>query len=105
MSTYSLVQGDLEPDMVITLAAPGALASLPTATAVNLYWKKPDGTIATVPLVVVNATTGQVKRVWAIGDTALAGLHRGIVQVTGANGEIASDPNDGTHLLWWVYAP
>ncbi len=102
---YSVTQGDLEPDMLITLAAPGAQAALATAQAVDLWWKKPDGTIVTVALVVVNATLYQLKRVWATGDTDIAGLHRGRVLVTASNGEVASDPNDGTHLLWWVYAP
>lgn len=100
---FALVKGDLEPDMLITLSAPGALAALPTATAVNLRWKKPDGTTTTVALTVVNAVAGTVKRVWAAGDSDQVGRHWGQVVVTTAGGETASDPNDGSLLSWDVY--
>jgi hypothetical protein len=102
---YALIQGDLEPDMLIDLAAPAAIAELPTALGVVLQWLKPDGTLTSVPLVIVTAsgTVGQVKRVWQTGDSALVGLHKGVVQVTCANGEICSDPNDGTPLVWNVF--
>lgn len=104
---YALVQGDLEPDMLINLAAPSAIAELPTALVVNMLWEKPDGTVTTVSLAIVTATgtVGQVKRVWQAGDSAEVGVHRGIVQVTCANGEITSDPNDGSTMIWNVYAP
>lgn len=106
---YSLVAGDLKPDMLLTLQAPGAIAALPTAIAVNLHWTRPDGSTVTVPLIVVtpgNGLTGAVvKRVWASGDTVLVGLHKGTIQVTDAGGNTVSDPVDGSHSTWWVYAP
>lgn len=107
-SRYSLVSGDLKSDMLITLSAPGAIAALPTAQAANMLWTKPDGTTVTVPLIVVspgNGTSGAVlKRVWSAGDTALAGLHKGTVRITDSAGNLCSDPNDGSHMCWWIYA-
>lgn len=105
LATNTWVQGDLEPDMAITLTTAAALAALPAALAVNLAWKRPDGTTATVPLVVVDAPTGQLKRVWSAGDTSVVGLHRGRVVITCSNGEPLSEPDDYTHLYWWVFAP
>lgn len=106
--TYSLVTGNLKPDMLITLVAPGAIAALPTAQSANMLWTKPDGTTVTVPLIVVTAGNGVsgavLKRVWSAGDTALAGLHKGTVMITDASGNPVSDPTDGTHMTWWIYA-
>ncbi len=106
-STPAYVQGDLEPDLVLTLVAPGAQAALATNTSLNLDWLRPDGTRVSVPLVLVSTTLFTVKRVWVAGDTTVVGLHRGRVVVTAANGELVSDPasSDGVHHLWWVLAP
>jgi hypothetical protein len=98
------VQGDLEPDMVMTVTAQGALAALATALSVQLRWKKPDGTTSMVTLTVVDVVNGIVKRVWQTGDTNITGLHRGQIVVTASNGETATSPADGTDILWMVYA-
>lgn len=102
--SYGIVQGDLEPDMPLTVTAAGALAALPTALSVQLRWKKPDGTVSTVALTVVDAPTGAVKRTWVAGDTDLVGWHEGQIVVTAADGNDLSSPVDGTYLLWNVFA-
>jgi hypothetical protein len=101
---YSVVQGDLEPDMLINLAAPGALAALSGALQVQLLWAKPDGTVTRVSLVVVDSTAGILRRTWQAGDTDQIGIHKGMVEVTASNGELATDPNDGSTLVWDVFA-
>lgn len=102
MSGYSLVQGDVFEDMLIQLEAPGAIAALVNAQDVRLHWKKPDGTSSSVPLFVVDEANGVVKRVWSVGDAAQVGLHQGMVVVTAANGETATDPNNGQTFCWRV---
>jgi hypothetical protein len=108
MGNYSLNQGDLKPDMLITLAAPGAIAALPTAQSAELLITRPDKTVVLVPLIVVtagNGTSGAVlKRVWSAGDTALVGFYQGVVLITDVNGEQVSDPNNGSPISWQVYA-
>jgi hypothetical protein len=102
---YSLVQGDLLPDMLLTVLAPGAKAALLGNTLLQLVWTKPDGTTSRVPLVLVNATstTGNVKKVWSTGETAMVGTHLGMIEIYDANGRLASDPNDGSEIIWNVY--
>lgn len=104
--SYSLVAGDLGQDMLITLVVPAALAALPTAGSVQLFWTKPDGTTSRVSLTIVDptATIEQLKRVWASGDTDQIGTHYGKVEVTDSNGKLITDPNDGSDLIWNIYA-
>jgi hypothetical protein len=105
--SYSLVVGDLEPDMEIDAVdyngSVGTAAVLTGATDVSLRWKKPDGTVITVPLVVIDLATGRLKRVWVAGDSDQEGVHFGQVVVTLANGELRTYPNDGSQIIWWVY--
>ena len=101
--SYSLVQGNLKPDMLIPLTAPGSQAELAAALAVNMRWTKPDGTTVVVPLVVVDLPTFKLKRVWDVGDSDIVGVHKGVVEITCSNGETTDDPIDGTAMLWWVY--
>lgn len=101
---YGLLQGDLLPDMLIELEAPGAIAALVDAQDVRMTWKKPDGTISSVALFVVDEVEGLVKRVWQTGDSAQIGTHHGIVVVTAANGETTSDPNTGATFCWKIRA-
>jgi hypothetical protein len=102
--SYSLMRRDLEPDMLIQMEAPGAIAALTGALSVDMEWEKPDGTVSTVGLSVVDLVKGIVKRVWQNGDSDQVGEHLFTVRVTAANGEVASDPNDGSYARWWVYA-
>lgn len=107
MSVYTLVVGDLEPDMEIDVS--GQLALLTGATSLALEWYKPsaDGSGGfdapiQVPLVAIDLTTGRVKRVWAAGDTDRAGIHKGRVIITCSNSELMHYPNDGTFLYWVI---
>ena len=100
---YSLVQGDLGEPLVVDLAVTAAISALATAQSVQLRWAKPDGTVSTVAMAVVDAVAGTVQRVWVAGDTDQAGLHKGQVLVTDVSGNPITDPNDGTYLYWWIY--
>ena len=102
--SFSLVVGDLEPDMEIDLATvANGPVDLTDATALTLQWEKPDGTVSNVGLVLIDAPTGRVKRVWASGDSALAGTHRARAVVTWSNAETSTYPNDGSVIYWVVY--
>ena len=103
--SYSLVQGDLEPDMEIDVTAVqgGAPVNLSGAIQLQLRWRKPDKTDSLVNLVAIDLVNGRVKRVWVTGDSDQIGLHKGQVVVTESNGEIATYPNDGSYVLWYVY--
>jgi hypothetical protein len=102
--SYTLVAGDLEPDMFVTAATSGTPDDLQDALSVQLVWKKPDGTESTVALVGVDAAVGSYKRVWVEGDTDMVGVHQGRLQVTWPDDEVQTYPNDGTWMIWYVYA-
>lgn len=99
--SYAVVQGDLEPDMRLVCEVNGAVSDLTGALAANLRWKKPDGTVVTVPLTIVTPTAGLVQRTWVAGDTALVGQHLGQVIITRASGELQTFPNSGW-AIWNV---
>ena len=101
--SYSLLVGDLEPDMRIDVLAGTVAADLTGAIDVSMHWKKPDGTEVDVALTAVSLASGQLKRVWAAGDTDIPGTHYGRVAVTMASGEVQSFPNDGSWIIWHVY--
>ena len=101
--SYYLSVGDLEPDMLINVSTlAGGPSDLTSAIDVSLQWQKPDGTVTTVELVMVDASQGQVKRVWASGDSAIPGTHMGRVIVTWSNSEVSTYPNDNSSIIWWV---
>lgn len=94
---YSLIQGDLEPDMEIDVAT-----DLTGALSVNMRWLRPDGTHSVVGLTVIDLPTGRLKRIWVAGDSDVVGSHRGQVVVTYAGGT-SSYPTDGSPVVWNVY--
>ena len=101
--SYSLVVGDLEPDMFLTAAVNGTAKDLSDADTVELRWLKPDGTEVYVSLDEVDFELGQVKRTWVAGDSDDAGVHRGRIVATWAGDEPQTFPNDGSWFIWWVY--
>lgn len=100
---FSVVKGDLEPDMELTAELNGAASNLTTATAYQLKWIKPDGTESLVALTAVDLDAGKVKRVWSTGDTDMVGYHRGRIVVTWPGDEPGTFPNDGTWIYWYVH--
>lgn len=104
--SYSLVAGDLEPDMYLTASLDGAADPLDgdEVESIEMRWRRPDGTESTVELTPVSLVAGQVKRVWEAGDTDDVGVHRGRIVVTYDTGEVETYPNDGSWFVWWVYA-
>ena len=101
--SFEIVQGDLEPDMLLTCSVNGIVENISDSTARVMRWHKPDGTEVDVALTTVNLTLGQVKRVWVAGDTSIPGIHLGRIIVTRANGENQTFPSDGTYFVWWVH--
>lgn len=107
--SFSLVKGDLDPDMEIDVTAYNpstgtyTAAVLTGAIAIDMRWKKPDKTVSTVPLTAIDLTTGRVKRIWVAGDTDQVGTHYAQVVVTAPSGEIRTYPNDGSRIIWNVY--
>jgi NADPH-dependent ferric siderophore reductase len=99
-----LIEGDLEPDMDLAVTVNGIAQDITSATTITLHWLKPNGTVADVTLTAVDLTTGQVKRIWAAGDTSVVGYHRGRVVITWSTGEKQTFPNDGSWHLWVVYS-
>ena len=101
--TYSIIAGDLEPDMPLQVFVNNVAESLTGALAVQLRWKKPDGTVSIVSLTTVVLATGSVKRVWVAGDTDQAGTHYGQIRVTRSNGEYQTFPSDNSWHSWEVH--
>src|SRR5262245_44981383 len=61
--SFFLVAGDLDPDMPLQATMNRVAEPLTGALAIEMLWKKPDGTLTTVALTDVDLATGQVKRV------------------------------------------
>lgn len=53
---YSLIVGDLEPDMTLTTTVDGAVASLAGALALVMRWKKPDDSVTEVVMIPADTT-------------------------------------------------
>lgn len=100
-----IVQGDLEEPLAITLFdLSGTPVNVSDATGpLVLHWQKPDGTIADVNLTNVALNLGQVKYVFAFGDTDIIGGHKAQVIVPRAGGQ-QTFPMNGTHYRWTVHA-
>lgn len=103
---YSIVAGDLEPDMEIQVLVNDQAEDLSDCSATNLRWKTPAGTVSTVALVAGTGglAAGRLKRTWVAGDTATAGRHLGQVVCVRGNGETQTFPSDGSYIEWYVNA-
>jgi hypothetical protein len=100
---FEIVQGDLEPDLPLTITVNDSPEDISGST-VELRWRKPDGTFTTVDLTTVDLSVGQVKRVWEEGDTDVVGFHQAQVAVTRPGGEVQTFPSDGSYYWWAVNA-
>lgn len=100
---FRIVQGDLEPDLLLDLAVNDTAEDITDATSPTMVWWKPDDSVDEVDLIVVDAAAGRVRYTWETGDTDLVGLHRGRVVLTRGNGEQQTFPSDGTWFRWRVY--
>ncbi len=112
--SYTVILGDLGPQMPIGLQAGGAAFPLDTDNdTVVLRYTDPAGTVHHVDLTIINAPTGQCEAVWVGGDLPAVGIYRGKVTVTRVSG-MAPDqvpdttfprtfPNDDTDIIWAVY--
>ena len=75
MADFIIKQGDLEPELSVTLiGADGAPADLTTASSVRLRFATTAGVELWVrEAEVVDAPTGRVAYAWQAGDTDVAG--------------------------------
>src|ERR1051326_1398882 len=102
--SYNIVAGDLYEPLEIDGADASGAVNLTDATSVQMRWKKPDGTTSLVDLVIIDAPTGRVKKVWSAGDTDQVGVHRAQVVVTWPTAEPQTFPEDGSAIIFWVNA-
>jgi hypothetical protein len=100
--SFEIVEGDLEPDMELSVTVNGEVKDLSAAVSYALLWRDPDGTVGTLALEEVDLELGTLRHVWEAGDTDVVGAHRGQVVVTWAEGETQTFPSDGTHYIWFV---
>jgi hypothetical protein len=100
MSAYSLIRGDIIPEMDVTMS--NQLDLLAGAQAVELEYTLPDGSMRTVPLTVVDAPSGALKRTWIAGDTDQIGLYYGRVKLTVSTGVIGHWPDDDSRIYWAI---
>jgi hypothetical protein len=100
--SYAVVQGDLEPDMLLTLRVNGVAEDISDQLDLLLIIKKPNGVVIGKALTAVDLANGQVKRVWSAGDNDLAGRYYGQVRVQRANGEYQTWPNKLECFQWEV---
>lgn len=82
--------GDLEPPMRLKVPFDGVNDTLTLAVSAEMRWKKPDGTVTTVPLTFADKVASVVQRTWDAGDTDMLGIHTGEVIITWPNGRIAT---------------
>src|SRR5689334_6146786 len=97
---YSIVAGDLVPDLNLTAKVNGAPKSLTDAVTIQMLWMKPDGTETLVDLVAIDLNVGRVKRVWEDGDTDQPGRHAGRIVVTWDGDRTQTFPSNGTWFYW-----
>lgn len=107
---FSMVQGNLEPDMTIAIAVNGVPEDISDALSFSLRWLKPDGSVVTAATLVADddaggLAAGMVKRVWEVGDTDAIGVHLAQVNVTRGNGEVQTFPSNGSFVRWQIYPP
>lgn len=100
--SFFLVQGDLAPNLGITVDITGLVEPLSVSTAIKMHWIKPDKTESLVTLTPVNLATGVLQYVWQAGDTAIPGVHKARVVVTLSSGKTQSYPSDPTWIYWYV---
>lgn len=101
--SFSIVQGDLAPDLELQVLENGAPKNISTGyTSWGMRWRKPDGTITTVALSVVDPTTGLLVYMWQPGDTDVTGLHHGTVTGIRNTGAPQTFPSDSTAARWAV---
>lgn len=101
---FSMVQGDLEPDMVITCKVNGVAEDLTDVddTTMLLHVLLPDGTTEDWELVTEDLAAGQVKRVWETGNTSTPGIYNAQVKVQRGNGETQTFPSTRDYVQWEV---
>ncbi len=113
--TYSIVQGDLDPPMPMQILVAADGLEIDTALdTIELVYRDPDGDEYTVTLDIatayvesppegelVDATTGQLRRIWVDGETAVPGIYEGRIRRTRED-RPRSFPNDSAPFTWTV---
>jgi hypothetical protein len=98
------IAGDLEPDLELTIDQAATAESLTLASAIQMRWRRPDGTQSLVTLTAIDLPNRRVKYVWQAGDTDMVGTHFGRVVITRSNGERETFPKDGSWFYWTISA-
>lgn len=98
MSVHIQKQGDIDPDLILTLTDRNGdpVPSLDTADSITLLMKRPDGSLqVSGGMTVEDVAAAKVKYAWKQEDVDDAlGLYMGEVEVKWPDGETTTYPND-----------
>ncbi len=90
---YTIKQHDNFPDFVATVSDANGLIDLTDATSVKLILKS-DAVVIDGIMAIDNAVGGGLSYEWAAGDTDVAGIYDGEIEITWSTGKIETVPND-----------
>jgi hypothetical protein len=96
---FTLTAGDTVPNLQAVLADSEGDAIDLTDASVQFHLAEPRGgdTIIDEPADVIDATSGLVRYRWHVDDTDEPGRYRAEFEVTYANDDVETFPNDGFH--------
>lgn len=96
---FTLTAGDTVPNLQAVLADSAGDAIDLTDASVQFHLEDPRGgkTVINEPADVIDATNGLVRYRWHVDDTEVAGRYRAEFEVTYANDDVETFPNDGFH--------
>lgn len=102
--SFSIVQTNREPNMVLTVYVNGLAEDLSDATGLTMRAILPDETSVAVGTVTFNTTgvDGKLKVVWGASDNLLAGRIRAQITCTRGTGKTQTFPNKKEYFQWDV---
>jgi hypothetical protein len=104
--SYSVVQGDTAPAMVVTASVNGGAPPtnyFPPGTTATMRWEKPSGAVVeALALDVVDLAAGTWSRTWEAGDTDEVGQHYGQLVVLRPDLTTETFPSNGDFMTWYV---
>ena len=103
---FTIKQNDTLPNLAFQLFQPDRVTPLDLAavSVINLVVRASGGTDATVPLfkkpcAIISPSLGTGVYDWDPGDTAISGSYEYEFEITWANGDIQTIPQDGYYSL------
>lgn len=94
--TFTIKQNDTAPSLQAVLKDPSGTPIFLAGAFVRFHMKSVSGTLKiSSPVTIVDANNGLIRYDWEIGDTDTAGSFYAEFQVTYADGNIETFPNNG----------